>query len=257
MALIDSPRLLDGDRQHWQRMERYDALTSANINKRAAAGRQAIYEWASAGPGICGVSWGKDSVVTAHLVATSGVDIPIVRVRFDPFEMPDTDLVRDEFLRRYPHVRYEERTTELRSPRRGEPGFDQHIEDPTGRQDVLKETIRERYISGVRADESRTRRLSINALGTVTRRTCRPLAGWTAIDVFAYLYRERLPVHPAYAMTYSGALDRRWVRVHALASLIPGRRSHEVAAWEDAYYGDVIAAGIASRAHMWTEPRTR
>ena len=58
--------------------------------------------------------------------------------------------------------------------------------------------------SGMRADESRGRRVNTNARGalyfTRERRawTCNPLARWSARDVFATLVMCELPIHPYY-----------------------------------------------------------
>src|SRR5690606_41477621 len=112
----------------------------------------------------------------------------------------------------------------------------------------------------LRAQESRMRRISIGHRGLVTPNTCRPIAHWDAVHVFAYLHREGLPVHPAYAMTAGGYYDRRWLRVHPLGTAVPPasavyRRDH--AAWEELYYGDVRKTAQAARAHMWKEVMPR
>ena len=73
--------------------------------------------------------------------------------------------------------------------------------------------------------------------------------------MFAYLHRENLPVHPVYAMTYGGVLDRRWLRVHPLCSAPPARSAvhgRDMTTWEDDYYGDVIRAAHKAREHLWT-----
>src|SRR5690606_3742380 len=166
-------------------------------------------------------------------------------------------LVRDAFLARHPGVRYEEITVDLRNPKRGEPGFVERQADPDAdHQDVLGENLTGRYISGVRAEESRIRGISIGHRGLVTKNTCRPIGKWTAVQVFAYLHREGLPVHPAYAMSAGGYYDRRWLRVHPLGTAVPPasavyRRDH--AAWEELYYGDVLKTARAARAHMWKQ----
>lgn len=256
-VLIDSPRLTAADRQHWARLEHYDDALSKDpaLDRLAKQGQAAIREWAAAGPGVVSVSWGKDSVVAAHLAATSGANTPMVWVRSDPFEMPECEQVRDAFLGRHPHVRYEERVVHLRNPKRGEPGHEAHAMDPARRsQDVLSEAVTERYVSGVRGQESRIRRISVAHRGLVTARTCRPVAHWSAEQIFAYLHREGLPVHPAYAMTVGGHHDRRWLRVHPLCSTPPARSAvhgDDRAGWEDTYYMDVIRAARMSRAWMW------
>ena len=62
---------------------------------------------------------------------------------------------------------------------------------------------------------------------------------------FAYLYRHDLPIHPAYAMSFGGALDRRWIRVSAVG----GERGAEKARadWEEYYYPEIVARGTAMR----------
>lgn len=258
--LIDSPRLTSADREHWQRLEHYDDVLSRDpaLDRLEAQAREAIRAFATAGECIVSTSWGKDSTVVAHLAATSGVDIPLVWVRARHFEMPECEQVRDAFLATHPDVRYEERLVTLRNPKRGEAGHPAYLaakeRGEAHSQDVLKEVIRERYISGVRAEESRIRAISIAHRGTATRHTCRPIGRWTAVHVFAYLYRENLPVHPAYAMTVGGQHDRRWLRVHPLCSAAPPRSAvhgWDMDAWEDRYWPDIIGAAHKARAHMW------
>ena len=120
----------------------------------------------------------------------------------------------------------------------GEPGYAEHLSDPGARgQDILNEALggRHRYASGVRAEESTIRAMSMAQHGLATARVCRPIGRWAAVDVFAYLCREGLPVHPVYAMSYGGRLDRRALRVHTLASVVGD------AVWEDRYYGCWLA----------------
>lgn len=186
--------------------------------------------WSHPRPGIVGVSWGKDSTVVAHLAAEH---LPLVWARADRRENPDCERVRDAFLAAHPTARYEEHTYTWRAPLPGEPGWD--ATQPG--QDALSDTIGHlhggRRITGVRAQESSKRRLSAATHGTATARSCRPILRWTHHDVFAYLHRHDLPVHPAYAMTYGGAIDRSRPRVHALGTVVGDR------AWEKAYYGEV------------------
>ena len=252
--LIDSPRLTAADHQHWARMEHYDDVLSRDprLDRLADQGRHAIREWAAAGPGVASVSWGKDSVVMAHLAATSGVDVPLVWVRGEPWETPECQQVRDHFLAAHPHVRYEERPVTYLNPRRGEPGDDATDRPPPSW--VFEQVVPERYITGLRGQESRMRAMSIAHRGMVTARTCRPIARWTAEQVFSWLHREDLAVHPVYAMTSGGHYDRRWLRVHTLGGRGPDRSAvhgWDMTGWEDTYYGDVITAAIASRTHMW------
>lgn len=257
--LVDSPRLTAADRATWARLETYDAALGGDsylmprLEARAAA---AVAEFAAAGDDwYVSTSWGKDSVAAAHIALKVVPDARVVWVRSRHFETPECDLIRDAFLALHPQARYEEVEVELRNPKRGEPGFDtRHLDPAADHQDILKETLTGRYVSGLRAEESRMRRISIGHRGLVTPGTCRPIGHWDAVHVFAYAHRERLPVHPVYAMTMGGHYDRRWLRVHPLCQALPGESAvhgKDVAHWEDTYYPDVIAAARAARAHMW------
>jgi phosphoadenosine phosphosulfate reductase len=75
--------------------------------------------------------------------------------------------------------------------------------------------------------------------GVSSEQTCAPIGWWKAEDVFAYLYKYKLPVHPAYAMTQGGQWDRKRIRVASLG----GRRGRGMgrAQWERAYYRDVLS----------------
>lgn len=255
--LIDSPRLTDRDRAHWAHMEHYDTVLahSPRLDRLAEQARAAVEQFAAEGDCYVSVSWGKDSVTAAHLALQVAPDARLVWVRSRHFEMPECEQVRDAFLAAHPQARYEEIEVELRNPKRGEPGYaERHLDPHADHQDILQEELTGRYVSGLRAEESRIRGISIGRRGLVTPGTCRPIGRWEATDVFAYLHREDLPVHPAYAMTMGGHYDRRWIRVHPLCSAPPAQSAvyrRDTDHWEDTYYGDVIAAARAARAHMW------
>ncbi|GAA3878380.1 hypothetical protein GCM10022243_48860 [Saccharothrix violaceirubra] len=255
--LIDSTRITDRDRDHWDALERYDRMLAADpaLDRKAESAVAEVRAFLDAGEAYVSVSWGKDSVVVAHLAALAELTVRVVWVRSVLFETPECDAVRDAFLDAHPQVRYEEIAVEMRNPKRGEPGYDTRHADPhADHQDVLRETLTGRWISGLRGEESRMRRMSIAHRGLSTKNTCRPIGRWDATHVFAYLWREKLPVHPVYAMTAGGHYDRRWLRVHPLGSAPPARSAvhgRDMDSWEDAYYGDVLAAARQARAHLW------
>lgn len=257
--LIDSPRLSGRDRAHWERISVYDQVLAQDpaLDKLAERARAAVALFLRSHPDTfyVSVSWGKDSVVAAHLALQEAPSARLVWVRSQHFEMPECEQVRDTFLARHPGARYEEIEVELRNPKRGEPGYDtRHLDPDADHQDILKETLTGPYISGVRTEESRMRRMSIAHRGEVTANTCRPIGRWDTTQVFAYLHREDLPVHSAYAMTQGGYYDRRWLRVHPLCSAPPAMSAvhgSDTTTWEDTYYSDVIAAAHKARAPMW------
>lgn len=234
--LIASPRHSAADLRHWATLERGDALLAKSTRLAEKERRAAKTIAAFAGSRRCylGVSWGKDSVVVAGIAARAGVRVPFVWVRVEPMANPDCVLVRDAFLRAH-NVDYHEILVQCE---RGPDG--QYPE--TGRLKegfvAAAERFGDAYISGVRGDESGSRKRRMAMHGTDTLRTCAPIGWWSGDDVFAYLYAHGLPVHPAYACTMGGALDRKRLRV----ATIGGSRGtgHGRAEWETRYYRETL-----------------
>lgn len=241
--LLDSPRLSIHDRAEWQRLARYDSALSGTprMARLIAHAEDAIRAFLADGDAYVSVSWGKDSVVVADLAARIDPTARVEWVRAARVETPETAEVRDAFLALHPHVTYIEHEGRFRVPLRGEPGF-----SPDAHQDLLGEHLHGRRISGIRAEESRTRSRSAKRHGTATDRSCRPILQWRIDDVFAYLARHDLPIHPAYAMSLGGTIDRKDLRVHALRTCPPFITAHDIATrrwerWEDAYYPDIVS----------------
>lgn len=235
--LIASRRHNQHDIDTWKRHERADGARAQLriFGKRVDSARAALRTFAENG-GYAGTSWGKDSTVLAHMVATEAPEVPLVWIRVEPICNPDCTLVRDAFLAQHPHVRYEEICVDCRRDDDGwhasgtlERGFAQ-----------AASRYGDRYASGLRAEESGARKLRMMTHGVNSGRTCAPIGWWTAVDVFAYLFAFGLPVHPAYACSMSGLLDRAKLRVASLG----GQRGTGWgrAEWERRYYGQEIAA---------------
>ena len=230
--LIASSRHTRADLQAWQEREAHDAaLASARapaIEANAARARRAIVEFASR-PCYLGISWGKDSIVVAHLVAQLP-DLPIRCVYFvhAPRDNPDCGAVRDAFLERYT-MNYVEHLVDPRQP------GDKTSKTARYRRWVNEAGLPHRRITGIRGAESRVRADSEHTHGVATEASCRPIISWSTADVFAYLYTHGLPVHPAYAQSMGGALDREWLRVAPLGG--SEGTGHGRAEWERRYYG--------------------
>lgn len=239
MALIDSPRLSPLDRQVWQDRARYDARLAPTLAARETRAIQTIRDFAAAGDCYASTSWGKDSTCVAHLAATSGIRLPLVYVRMRRWENPDCLTVRDQFLARYGHlVDYHEYWVDG-GRRWWDHGEIQHkAGSHVGSQFAEAERHHgKRHITGVRGEESRMRGMVMARWGEAGINACRPIGRWTAVDVFAYLHRHDLPIHPAYAMSLGGQLDRRWLRVSPIGGI---SNSHKQRAhWESAYYPDI------------------
>lgn len=237
MGLILSPRFRRGDLDHWRRREAMDRIyaerCAARLDQLEAEAIATIAAFAARGPCYVGVSWGKDSVAVAHLAAS----IPGLRFVYfvhAPRDNPDCGAVRDAFLPSHP-IDYLEHRVDPRQPG-----------DTTSKAARYARWVREaglptRRITGVRADESKVRELSAWTHGDTTATTCRPILHWTAADVFACLYRHDLPVHPAYAQSMAGALDRAWLRVAPLGG--KEGTGHGRAEWERRYYPEVAHRG--------------
>jgi len=229
VPLIITPRHTDRDLAHWRTCEKVDALTAQRraprLREMAARAGDVAAAFARGG-GYAGVSWGKDSVVVASILAEHRTDLPLVWVRVDAWENPDCELVRDAFLARF-DVRYHEIRVAIGPNRHGGTlslGFAE-----------AAERFGARYISGVRADESAIRRASMGHHGITTKNTCRPIGKWSTADVFAYCALMDLPLHPAYGYTMGGIYDRMRLRTASLGGVRGA--GHGRAEWERVYYG--------------------
>lgn len=234
--LIPSPRLTKQDRQTWATYQARDVAhaLSAGYRARKEQAQAAIRNFfKDKQDGYVGVSWGKDSVVIAHLA--HGLDLPVVWVKVRPIANPDCCLVRDQYLARFP-CKYEEIPVECTRDDEGwhasgtlERGFAQ-----------AAAKFGDRHVSGIRGEESATRKLRTWRFGTSTDRTCAPIAYWSGADVFAYLAEHDLPIHPAYAMSHRGLAPRDRLRVASLG----GKRGTGMgrSGWEETYYGNALMA---------------
>lgn len=216
----------------WAERERMDRLYVERcrplLDAMAMRATHEIEKFVAAGPCYVGTSWGKDSMVIAHLARNTG--LPFVWVRVEPGDNPDSVLVRDAFLARFP-VRYHEVVAA-----RGD-GDDVRDAHQLGWKLAADAVGTDRHVIGVRAQESSTRRMSIGARGLSTLRSCRPIGHWQAEHVFAYLLLHDLPVHPAYACSMGGVIARKDLRVAAIGGDRGTRFGR--AEWERRYYPDV------------------
>lgn len=242
--LVESPRHSRADLAAWARAERADAAHAAATDLTGMARRamDAIATFAAAGPCYAGTSWGKDSTVLAHLVArlrAEGVTVSLVWVVVEPIVNPDCAIVRDT-VRTATGVDCDAITVWCRRD-----GAGWHATGTLERGFALASDRygAARHVAGIRAEESGSRALRMRRYGVATADTCAPIGWWSARDVYAYLWQYRLPVHPAYACTMGGLLDRDRIRVASLG----GQRGtgHGRAEWERRYYGaEMLARGI-------------
>lgn len=236
--LIASERHRAADLALWSELEEADMILAADpkLRDRAERSIQAIRDFAEAGPCYASTSWGKDSTVLADLVCEANrryaLDVPLLWVTYGAATNPGCRRVRDAFFAAR-RCRYMEVDV----------GEDESMRDDYGPANEAAGC--DRYISGVRADESWARKVSMRHMGLATARTCRPFGWWRIADVFAWLALRDLPVHENYAMLGGG----RWPRERIRTSSVGGERGAERGRrqWELEYYGDVLRRLEAAR----------
>lgn len=214
--IIESRRWLPGDREAWERVSRVDVV-HRGLDRLESSALAAIEAHLSEGPSSVGVSWGRDSVVVAHLAWRVDPSVPLWTAA-GAVDNPDNPPVAAALLDRtgQTHHHY---------------CHQGHVDDMLG---WVNRHWHPRSINGVRADESRQRAMSAAVHGLNTERSCRPILRWPSAAVWAYLARHDLPIHPAYGMSRAGALPRDRIRVHSIGDhngVAHGRRE-----WERAYY---------------------
>ncbi len=232
--LIASARHKPDDLGLWNQHERADKLVKIP-NRLISDSTDEIKRFADAGQCYVGCSWGKDSVVLAHLVSISCPMLPVIWVRMMGRDNPDCEIVRDTFISGH-SINYMERIFI----------YDQCAHDEHWK--AVDEEFGSRRITGIRADESGNRKLSVRFHGVSTQRSCRPLAFWTGEMIFAYLAQNNLPVNPAYAMLGGGRWPRKYLRTHGIGGETGTNRGRRE--WEKEYYQDVlnrIASGRISK----------
>lgn len=238
--LIKSDRHTSEDLELWNELELADKLQC--VRNRQAESLNAVIEFTLNQPPCCaGISWGKDSVVIAHLLWCTARHVPLMHLRPSNHN-PDCDHVRDAYFAKFPGQSYVEIDVSYAGIDRNNTPH-QELDRLTDRRwyaaiRKFEKPYGGRHILGIRAEESVGRRIRMLRWGLNSPNACAPIGRWKTADVFAYLARESLPVHPAYAMLGGGAWPRERIRVaeigdtHGTGS---GRRE-----WEQAYYGDVL-----------------
>jgi phosphoadenosine phosphosulfate reductase len=244
IMLIITERHTKKDLNIWKEYEEIDYINakSFKLSNKEQISREEILSFAT-NPCYIGVSWGKDSVVTADIALRAGFNIPLVHLYCVPSHNIECDKVRDAFMKIYPSVRYEEIVVDYGDIyARNLATNDQDRLTDIEWYDGFRRAGRlfgYRHISGVRSQESNIRKLRMKRWGMSTVNTCAPIGYWNESDVFAYLEKYKLPVHPSYAMLGGGRWDREKIRVAEIGDIhgTGGGRSE----WEREYYPDVLA----------------
>ena len=237
--LIESQRLTDRDRLLWREWLKADELQAktAGHKRRVSKTYEMIAGFVQSEKRyFAAVSWGKDSVVLAHLMYKAGARCKYIYVRNLAREPEGNAAVRDEFLRRFP-VDYEEISYDYAD---ADETYYDRAGNPCKWRHILAGLQRDYgcHVTGIRCDESAKRRRRFRMYGAETEYSFAPFRYITAQDIFAYLWANDLPVHPNYAMTGGGRWDKYRIRVAAIGN--PEGDGIGRAEWEREYYSDVL-----------------
>lgn len=245
--LMRSHRHKSDDIALWESYESGDHA-HCGLEPKVERSLNALREFSKTGSAYCGVSWGKDSVVVAHLCRMVDPSIPLIHLRPSNHN-PDCDSVRDDYLQRFPGQAYEEVEIDysdlhsrIQAKHLLDAATDKLWYEAIGK---LNKRFGGRYILGLRSDESTVRKLRQLVHGESSKNACAPITRWKTADVFGYLAVNNLPVHPAYAMMGGGRWPRERIRVAEIGDVhgTGGGRT----AWETEYYGDVLRRIFAGK----------
>ncbi len=235
--LIKTDRHTKEDLELWEELEEIDDIKVNDFKEEKI--QRAIYEIkeVAKNKSYISTSWGKDSVVTAHLCYQAGAILPMVWIKETPMENPYCKKVRDCFLKQFDFP-YHEIVADY-----GHSGFSPFL-DKNG-DSLLFHGIANgvnhafgRRIMGIRNQESNKRLLRYMNYGHTTKNTCAPISLWKTWEIFVYLKMYNLPIHPNYAMTGGGRYDRYRIRVDCLN----GTQGNGIGRieWEREYYQDIL-----------------
>ena len=234
--LISSHRHRSEDLRLWKEYEDADRIHGERIVQSGKVERSLdeLASFAAKGACYAGTSWGKDSTVLCHLIALSGLAIPVYHFVVIGHDFPETDATRDAFLSRWP-LRYQEIFCHAIP---GITGWDLKRTKIEAAKREIPSTMRTRWIHGLRLSESAVRKLFFRKFGLSSKNSCGPIGFWSVDDVYGYLAYHDLPIHPSYAMLGGG----RWPRQHLRVSPVGGTMGDQFGRreWELEYYGDVL-----------------
>ncbi|MGD9157009.1 MAG: phosphoadenosine phosphosulfate reductase family protein [Desulfobacteraceae bacterium] len=230
--LIVTDKHTEADLKLWAELEEAD-LAYCMSDKKEDLAISHIKEFCTSDYYIS-ISWGKDSTVLAHLAYRAKCTNALVSFVRDPSSRNavydfNNDLVRNMFLEKYKINSY----FEVFYSETGNP------EKLKTMRNFEKITGINKCVLGVRAAESGIRKKSLWYHGISTEHKCRPLMKWTTQEIFSYLAKYGLPVHPVYGMTGNGRWDRNRLRVDGAIGG-EGGISHGRDIWEREYYQDVL-----------------
>lgn len=251
--LILSNRHTRQDLEYWSQYAMADACNakSPRLDRKELQAIEAIKAFVGKYPDCtASTSWGKDSTVLCHLLwrcsQRFGLNVPLMHLR-PTNHNPDCDLVRDAYFDRFEHGQYDEVVVDYSLVDRNRMTA---VEIDKATDAAWYEAIKaysqgRRYMLGVRADESTQRRIRMLTHGVESGVSLLPIGFWTTTDVFAYLSKYDLPIHPAYACLGGGRWDRFRLRVAEIGDTNGAGLGRTE--WEMEYYPEVYNSGLVGR----------
>lgn len=248
MPLLTSDRHTEADINLWNAHEDADLINAVYVDRCAELASRVIIDFVSRKRCYAGVSWGKDSVVVAHLMLRFAPHVPLIHLR-PTNHNPDCDRVRDAYFAANSSQQYREIAVDYSHIDRrnlSPPQIDKATDKEWYKSfDSLKPEF-DSYVIGIRASESGGRSIRLKSLGLESKVSLLPIGWWSTAQVFAYLAAHELPVHPAYAMLGGGRWARENLRVSEIGDTGGSERGRSE--WEQEYYGDVLAMMASKRA---------
>lgn len=236
--LITCDRHTKKDLELWKDYDEIDSIKLKELNNdKIQKAINEIHKCCLESKSYVSISWGKDSVVLAHLCYLAKVDLRMVWLKESPMYNPYCEIVRDEFLKKY-KFKYHEIIIDY-----GSTGFAPFLDNHG--DSILFHSIADainvsfgRRITGIRNQESNKRLLRYMNYGMTTKNTSAPLSLWKTWEIFAYLKYYDLPIHSNYAMLGGGRYKRENLRVDCLA----GTQGNGIGRieWEKEYYQDIL-----------------
>jgi len=241
--LIITNRHTKKDFDLWRKYEEADSIKCGFIDGKIQRSVHAIKQFLLGGDCYFTTSWGKDSVTVIHIAYTIlGNNLKVWNIRVSPNRNPYCDKVRDMFLSMY-KINYFEIIADYSDviSRHLTPSEYNKETDKIWHASIKEISLQSgtiRHCLGIRADESNVRLLRCMRWNNNSPNSCAPLAWWKAEDVFAYLYKYDLPVHPNYAMLGNGRWDRNKLRVAEIGD--SHGRGIGRDEWEKEYYPELL-----------------
>lgn len=231
--LIHSNRFRKGDLEHFQMLEKMDAIhvkTNGYKNriKHAQAACFAFCEKQNYEGYHISISFGKDSVVMLHMMRQVDPLTVTTHVVAHEADNPEIEAVRIKLRELGLLEPYDERRY-YKSQGKGRRFFDEL---------KLLQKKYGKYVTGIRKDESADREWRHMAYGAETKNTFAPISLLTTEDIYAYIYEHDLPLCAVYAMSDGGRFDRRFIRLSSIGR--PQGRGMGRREWEQLYFNDVL-----------------